>query len=701
MRASAAPLLLLSMFACNSGQGGSPPDTEGEPNEPAPPGLDNPPQFSPPDVGVGGGGEFPGFGGSGSFERPTDERPVVRSAIAPRAIQGGTLAISPDDALALVADPDRDRLVVVDLVNGGNLGPIALGEGTEPGRVVFDPTGRAFVALRGSGELATVDLAAREVTEVRAVCGVPNGIAYDAASDSLHVACTGGELVTLPAEGGAATRTLKVEQDLRDVVVQGDRLFVSTFKKAELLEIDTTGAVLNRKAPTTLTGFLSSPLSGTGRDRTLEPAVAWRLISAPNGRITMLHQRAQLDEISIAHDDAAAVDGSEDPMGGSAGGCACSDEGPCDCGGMVPFPGEGGDSGYGGGQATCTSIVETGVTNFDSDGTVQSSNPLIGAILPVDGAVSPDGQWIAVAAAGAFDDTAVLGTQGGASEGLGVIVMSLSEQPGTGECVAPGSVHPGSVLGTGQAVAVAYDKQGNLVVQTRDPNRIRVYRNTCSGFCASDLDVTLGGEARRDTGHDLFHLDAGAGLACASCHPGGGDDGRTWHFAELGPRRTQLFTMGIRGTEPFHWDGDLASLEDLMGEVFVRRMGGAPQSPLRLTAMDTWLNTLAPLPSLRATDDEAAVRGKHLFESSEVGCTSCHTGSKLTNNESHDVGTGGKFQVPSLINVVYHQPYIHDGCAKTLRDRFNPECGGGDAHGKTSHLNDGELDDLTAYLETL
>jgi hypothetical protein len=504
--------------------------------------------------------------------------------------------------------------------------------------------------------------------------------------------------VTLPAEGGEATRTLRVEQDLRDVIVQGDRLFVSSFKKAELLEVDTTtGAVLNRKSPTTLNGLLTSPLSGTGRERTLEPAVAWRMVAGPEGRISMLHQRAQLDEISIGHDEAAAVDGEEEPMDGSA--CGCPPESPCDCG-MVP-PGEGGESGYGGGQATCTSIVETSITSFDMDGTVKSSPPVIGAVLPVDGAISPDGQWMAIAAAGAFEDTAVLGTPS-ASDGLGVIVTSLSEEPSTGECLAPGTVHAGSVLGTGQAVAVAYDSQGTLVVQTRDPNRVRVYRNNgCTSFCASDLDVSLGGEARRDTGHDLFHLDAGAGLSCASCHPGGGDDGRTWHFAELGPRRTQLFTMGIRGTEPLHWDGDMKNLEHLMGEVFVRRMGGAPQSPLRLTAMDTWLNTLAPLPSLRATADEAAQRGKHLFESTEVGCTSCHTGAKLTNNESHDVGTGGKFQVPSLINVVYHQPYIHDGCAQTLRDRFNPDCGGGDAHGKTSHLSDTEVDDLVAYLETL
>lgn len=221
------------------------------------------------------------------------------------------------------------------------------------------------------------------------------------------------------------------------------------------------------------------------------------------------------------------------------------------------------------------------------------------------------------------------------------------------------------------------------------------------GGCAPALDISLGGEARRDTGHDIFHANAGGGLACASCHPGGGDDGRTWQFKDLGPRRTQLFTMGIKGTEPLHWDGDLPTLNDLVGEVFVKRMGGAPQTQARVGALDAWMNTLAPLPVLRAPNDAAAIRGKELFELSEVECASCHVGEKLTNNKSVDVGTGGAFQVPSLINVAYHAPFIHTGCAKTLRDRFDASCGGGDLHGKTSHLDDGQLDDLVAYLETL
>lgn len=722
MRASVTSLLLilLAISGCTDARDGSGAEPIVTPD-------DKPGDRTLPDdnqngaSGIGGsagfdqpfpGGGSAGIGAGGGFApppfRPVDERAVVRSSITPKAIQGGTLAISPDDSRAIVADPDRDRIMVVDLVNGGVLGSIALDQGDEPGRVVFDADSRVHVVLRGSGELLTFDLATRDIIARRAVCSMPQGVAFDAAQGSVHVACTGGELVSLPAEGGDATRTVNVELDLRDVVVRADGLYVSTFKTAELLHLDADGRVSNRKAPIALKGSLISPISGiASADRTMEAAVAWRTLSMPNGSVTMLHQRAQLDAIGLSHDDAAAVDGSGVAGTGAPIDCGCVEGEMCACGGFAPppglgFPGEGGDSSYGGGGASCTSIVETGVTQFDGDnGGVQSSPPIMGAVLPVDAAVSPDGAWLAIAAAGAFEDQQLLGNPS-ASDGLGVIVMPMNVEMPSDTCVAPAFSGDGALVGSGQAVAVAFDSAGALVVQTRDPNRLRVYRTPNCGFgCVSELDISLGGEARRDTGHDLFHLDAGAGLACASCHPGGADDGRVWNFADFGPRRTQLFTMGIEGTEPLHWDGSLAKFSDLVSEVFVNRMGGAPQSAPRLAALESWMNKLTPNPSLRATDDPAAVRGHELFTSDEVGCTSCHTGEKLTNNATVDVGTGGAFQVPSLIGVVYHQPYIHNGCAKTLRDRFDPACGGGDMHGKTSHLTEGEIQDLVAYVETL
>ena len=56
--------------------------------------------------------------------------------------------------------------------------------------------------------------------------------------------------------------------------------------------------------------------------------------------------------------------------------------------------------------------------------------------------------------------------------------------------------------------------------------------------------------------------------------------------------------------------------------------------------------------------------------------------------------------VPSLIGLAWRAPYMHQGCAATLADRFGT-CGGGDAHGKTSQLSAEQRADLIAFLETL
>ena len=92
-------------------------------------------------------------------------------------------------------------------------------------------------------------------------------------------------------------------------------------------------------------------------------------------------------------------------------------------------------------------------------------------------------------------------------------------------------------------------------------------------------------------------------------------------------------------------------------------------------------------------------RGAAIFHDSATGCSSCHDGELLTNNNSYDVGTGGPFQVPSLVGLDARAPFMHDGCATTLADRFEP-CGG-TAHGETSHLGDAEKADLIQYLRSL
>ena len=165
-------------------------------------------------------------------------------------------------------------------------------------------------------------------------------------------------------------------------------------------------------------------------------------------------------------------------------------------------------------------------------------------------------------------------------------------------------------------------------------------------------------------------------------------------------RRTQALHVGLEGTAPFHWNGEEADLGHLMEDVFVGRMSGVHQDPERLATLTHWLFSLQPTAAGRPDDARAVARGQALFQAPEIGCSGCHSGPKLTDNETVDVGTGAKLQVPSLRAVAYRAPYMHNGCAKSLRDRFDAACGGS-KHGNTAGLNEGQIGDLIAYLKTL
>jgi len=216
--------------------------------------------------------------------------------------------------------------------------------------------------------------------------------------------------------------------------------------------------------------------------------------------------------------------------------------------------------------------------------------------------------------------------------------------------------------------------------------------------------VALSYDERRDTGHAIFHTDSGGGIACASCHPEGGDDGRVWKFRNkqgvLEVRRTQNLRGGVMNTAPFHWNGDLKNMGALMSEVFVERMQGPALGPDYVATLSKWIDTIPALPKLPANDGDSVARGKALYTA--TGCARCHNGDVLTNNSNQDVGTGRSLQVPSLRGIGWRAPYMHDGCAATLTERFNGKCGGpGDKHGTTSKLTAQQISDLVSFLETL
>jgi CxxC motif-containing protein (DUF1111 family) len=128
-------------------------------------------------------------------------------------------------------------------------------------------------------------------------------------------------------------------------------------------------------------------------------------------------------------------------------------------------------------------------------------------------------------------------------------------------------------------------------------------------------------------------------------------------------------------------------------------MSGAPLSGDLRGALEGWVRAIPAPRAPSWVDAAAAARGQTLFESAQVRCASCHAGPSLTNNQTVDVGTGEALQVPPLVGVGWRAPFLHDGCAATLLDRFGSCATAG--HGDTSSLTAANLGDLIAYLDSL
>jgi DNA-binding beta-propeller fold protein YncE len=200
----------------------------------------------------------------------------------------------------------------------------------------------------------------------------------------------------------------------------------------------------------------------------------------------------------------------------------------------------------------------------------------------------------------------------------------------------------------------------------------------------------------------LFHssepqISQRGALACASCHPDGRADGLSWRI-DKHELQTPLLTGRVVGTHPFKWDGGDPTLRDSLTST-MKRLGGIGLDKMQTDALAAYLEAL-PAVRTPTRDGQMVARGKKLFEG-DAGCRSCHEGSSYTDQTQHKFsGTLPESDTPSLLGLAASAPYFHDGSAATLeallRDR-------GAVHGMSdsSKLNDQQIADLTAFLETL
>jgi mono/diheme cytochrome c family protein len=209
-----------------------------------------------------------------------------------------------------------------------------------------------------------------------------------------------------------------------------------------------------------------------------------------------------------------------------------------------------------------------------------------------------------------------------------------------------------------------------------------------------------------ERGRGLFHASSPArriaadGRSCASCHMDARDDGLTWRTDD-GPRQTPVLLGRIEGTSPYGWEGD-----HTLGDHFkrtMRRLGGVGLSDSDRDAIFAYVSSLTP-PEGAGIEGALAQRGRELFTSTEVGCSSCHPQGRAVDGLTHDVKSRAQtdrrasFDTPSLRFVAASAPYFHDGRFATLEELLE---GSSETMGHTSELPHADRQALLAYLETL
>ena len=590
-------------------------------------------------------------------ERPTGLPVFDPDADAPRTRPVGSEdVIALSNNIAVASDATTDSVYFVDLENEALAHAVRLAEGSWPGRLAPSSQG-AYVILQGTGEVVHIN-SDGDIDMRASACRAPRGIAADPVRQKLWVACASSELVSFDPESLEMQETFFIESDLRDVIATDRGIFVSRFRAAEILRIDPeTGSIATRASAPKV------KITDTSPEAIVSPTTntLWRISKGQGDTILMAYQQTSDQRLVVV----------EKTDGG---------------------PGSHHSTGYGETFGRCTSgalFSAQAIISAKEDGSfAMSEGSCMFGALPVDIDADPCNAPLVTMAAPLASEDLANGRQ--------------PTPPPPGACAARVAIDP-----THQLLASTFD--ANLNRQLTLVRHEQLY--LAAGGASGQNKITLETASPPHPGHHLFHMNSGIGMACASCHPEGGDDGHLWRFERLRfsedgkatqtpfDRRTQNLRAGIEGK--LHWDGEFEDIDGLMSDVFTERMGGFELIHQDAVAIEDWLTQLEPEPGVTLPLEQQALleRGAELFDS--AGCAECHSGEMLTDYQFYDVGTGGMRKTPTLRGIAQRNRIMSDGCATSLVQRFNPDCGGGDMHGTTSTLSGEDKDALIAYLETL
>lgn len=187
-----------------------------------------------------------------------------------------------------------------------------------------------------------------------------------------------------------------------------------------------------------------------------------------------------------------------------------------------------------------------------------------------------------------------------------------------------------------------------------------------------------------------------AAISCGTCHVNGAGNSKLFvpglstrpgnfdttsllfnskaYDAQLNPVRIPSL-RGARFLAPYGNDGRIGSLREFARNVIVNEFAGPEPSPAILDGLVAYLNDIDFLPNPRISAGGRLAswaspperRGEALFfkpfrKQANLSCAGCHvpTGA-FVDHAQHDVGSGGLFKTPTLVNANFNAPYFHDG----------------------------------------
>jgi hypothetical protein len=137
---------------------------------------------------------------------------------------------------------------------------------------------------------------------------------------------------------------------------------------------------------------------------------------------------------------------------------------------------------------------------------------------------------------------------------------------------------------------------------------------------------------------------------------------------------------GARYLAPYGNDGRTDSLRDFVRTVIVDEFAGPDPTPAVLDALVAYIKDIDFLPNprlglggkLTADASQAERRGEVLFNKpfphdAGLSCAGCHLPSgAFVDHRQHDVGSGGLYKTPTLLNADFNAPYFHDARFNTF-----------------------------------